>query len=135
MRMLAAGLATFLVCATAHAQHAATPVEAFGRLPAIADAAISPDGSKVAVLTSAETGSTAIAVYDLEQGRRVYAIGGPEEGQLRGVGWADDTHLSYIVSRAFAPGEVLPSLRSASPASAIWSKCCARKRRCTDRKA
>jgi len=109
MRMLAFGLAAFLICASAHAQQAAPPsVEAFGRLPAIADAAISPDGSKVALITTSETGSTAIAVFDLDQGRRVFAIGAPEEGQLRAVGWADDGHVRYVVSRAFAPGQVLP---------------------------
>jgi dipeptidyl aminopeptidase/acylaminoacyl peptidase len=108
MRAMALGLASLLVCASAHAQSTPPAVEAFGRLPAIADAAISPDGTRVALLTTAETGATAIAIYDLEQNRRIYAVGGPEEGQLRGVGWADDTHISYVVTRAFAPGEVLP---------------------------
>jgi dipeptidyl aminopeptidase/acylaminoacyl peptidase len=109
MRAILLALSLVALAAPAWAQGAPPPVEAFGRLPAIADAAISPDGSKVALLMNARDGSTGISVIDLEQGRNIYTAGAPEESELRAVGWADDTHVSYIVTRAMRPDEILPA--------------------------
>lgn len=101
--------AALLCVASAHAQTAAPPpIEAFGRLPAVADAALSPDGSKVALALTSSTGS-AIRVIDVGAGSVGYTGGVDEDTQLRGVGWASDTHVSFRVSRTFHPGEILPA--------------------------
>src|SRR5690606_2432906 len=70
MRILAFCLAALAAVGVSCAQEMPS-VEAFGRLPAIADAAISPDGSKVALITSDERGATAIVVHDLDRGQRL----------------------------------------------------------------
>lgn len=84
------------------------PAEYFGRLPAVADAAISPDGRRVALALNSAAGEAAIVVVDLDgDGRRSgYRVG--ESLQLRGVGWADNERVSWLVSQTFRPGEVLP---------------------------
>ncbi len=106
MRWSAAAV-TALALFSANAVAQPAPVEAYGNLPAIADAAISPDGSKVA-LALFDSGRSGIVVHDLNQQRRVFQIGVGEDQQLRGVGWADDGRLTYVISRTFHPGQVLP---------------------------
>jgi dipeptidyl aminopeptidase/acylaminoacyl peptidase len=84
------------------------PVEAFGRLPAVLDAAISPDGTKVAIART-EGAISAVEVYDLERNESIALSRVAEEGvRLRAVGWADDQRVSLVVSRTFHPREVLP---------------------------
>ena len=83
------------------------PVEAFGRLPAVSDAALSPDGSKI-VLARFEGGSAQVRVIDIDRRSIVYAAQMGDRDRLRGVGWADDGRVSFIASRAVRPGEVLP---------------------------
>ncbi|HVK80046.1 MAG TPA: hypothetical protein VM915_05485, partial [Verrucomicrobiae bacterium] len=107
MRIFVYFIAALAVIGVAHAQ-TPPPVEAFGRLPVIADAAMSPDGSKVAMIATDEDGAAAIVVHDLDRAQRVFGVMGPREGQLRGVGWASDTQVSFLISRAVAPGAVLP---------------------------
>ena len=97
-----------LLASPARAQDAPPPAEAFGRLPAIADAAISPDGSKIALAMSAPEGAF-IHVFDLDARSSVYRAAVPEDTQLRGIGWADDGRVSFLISRTFHPGSVLPS--------------------------
>jgi dipeptidyl aminopeptidase/acylaminoacyl peptidase len=92
----------------ARAQATPPPVEAFGRLPAVADAAISPDGSKVALAMS-QGDAAIINVVDLNQRTRIYAGLLDENSQLRAIDWAADDLVSYVVSRTYHPGEVLPS--------------------------
>jgi hypothetical protein len=104
--------AVVLACAlafsvAAHAQ-APLPIEAFGRLPAITDAALSPDGGRVALAISRTDGSSYINVFDLAERRSVFSAGVQEDTQLRGVGWADDGHVSFIINQTFHPGRVLP---------------------------
>ena len=53
--------------------------------------------------------ASAIRVVDLNAGRVVYTGSVDEDTQLRGVGWADDGRVSFVVSRTFHPGEVLPA--------------------------
>jgi len=106
MRALALGLASLLLCATAQAQTAPPAVEAFGRLPAIADAAISPDGSKLVVATQIGDVS-AMDIYDLNTNQRIGVVSidqraqrqGERRTQLRGVGWADDGRITFDVSQ------------------------------------
>jgi dipeptidyl aminopeptidase/acylaminoacyl peptidase len=83
------------------------PVEAFGRVPAVSDAAISPDGTKVALALNDNNGA-AVSVYDLTQQQAVFTARAGERQELRSVGWADDNHVSLVVTRAMRPDEVLP---------------------------
>jgi dipeptidyl aminopeptidase/acylaminoacyl peptidase len=85
------------------------PVEAFGRLPAIADVAISPDGRRIAVAASTASGDGVILIVTIDDPnaeRPRYGVG--ERTTLRGVGWADDERVTYLISQTFQPGQVLP---------------------------
>ena len=97
----------FALAAPAHAQDAPPPVEAFGHLPVVEAAAISPDGTKVA-LGMSQGEDAFINVVDLAQRRPVYTGAVDSNTDLRDVGWADDTHVSLVMSRTFLPGAVLP---------------------------
>src|SRR5262245_62150995 len=98
----------FCIAPRANAQSSAPlPVEAFGSLPAIADAAISPDGSKVALAT-AISGTPAVSVIDLAASRPVYSGRIADESELRSVGWASDNYVIYRITRTLHPGAVLP---------------------------
>jgi dipeptidyl aminopeptidase/acylaminoacyl peptidase len=98
-------VAAFAWAASAAAQTSPPPVEAFGALPRIADAAISPDGSKLVVATQVGDVS-AMDIYDLNTNQRLGAVSvdrraqsqGVRRTQLRGVGWADDGHITFDVS-------------------------------------
>lgn len=108
MLALAACVAVLGFAAPAIAQ-APPPVEAFGRLPAIADVAISPDGRRFAVAASTASGDGVILIVTIDDPnaeRRRYGVG--ERMTLRGVGWADDERVTYQVSQTFQPGQVLP---------------------------
>ncbi len=107
MRGFAGGLAALaLFSAAALAQP--IPVEAYGRLPALSAASISPDGRKVA-LAVFEDGRSIIRVIDIGERQVVYRAEVGEDQQLRDVGWADDGRVTYLVSHTFRPGEVLPA--------------------------
>jgi dipeptidyl aminopeptidase/acylaminoacyl peptidase len=101
-----AALACFAVPAVA--QEAPPSVEAFGRLPLVAGAAISPDGSKVA-LAMTQDGRPIVNVIDLAERSSVFAAAVQEDSQLRGVSWADDRRVAFVMSRTVAPGMVLPA--------------------------
>ena len=90
------------------AAQTAPPAEVFGRLPAIADAAISPDGSKVALAMSGPD-SAFIDVVDLDARATVLRAAVSDQARLRGVGWADERRISFLISQTFQPGRVLPS--------------------------
>ncbi len=107
MRMVAGMLAALCLCA-ASAWAQVPPVEAYGRLPAVSDAAISPDGSKI-VLARFENGRAQVQVIDIARRAMVYAGLVGDDERLRGVGWADDGRVSFIASRALRPGDVLPN--------------------------
>jgi dipeptidyl aminopeptidase/acylaminoacyl peptidase len=91
---LAAALTAFaLVAFPAHA----APLEAYGRLPAIEDAAISPDGSKLSLIVS-DGRARKVAVRDLASGS-THVLDGQGE-KLRGLTWADNNHLLISASGA-----------------------------------
>lgn len=97
-----------VIVAPAFAQQASPPVEVFGRLPAVADVAISPDGSKIAIARF-EHGEGALLVFDLDRNENVSGMRwGDNEDRLRSVGWADDQHVKFSVSITLRPGQVLP---------------------------
>ncbi|MBX3561067.1 MAG: S9 family peptidase [Sphingomonas sp.] len=76
-------------------------------MPAIADAAISPSGNRVALATSAADGAF-IHVVDLDARQIVLRASVPDHSRLRSVGWADDGRVTFEISRTFRPGSVLP---------------------------
>ena len=90
------------------------PAEAYGRLPEISDAALSPDGTKVVLAVSDATGLQAYKVHATNDGSllRVAPVGGvgreEERTVLRSVGWASDAYLSYLMSATFRADRVLP---------------------------
>lgn len=103
--VLVAGVAGLVLAAPATAQ---TPPEAFGRLPAVADAAISPDGRRVALATSQEDGRAGVLIVNLDQTSERTGYGVGEDMQLRAVAWADNERVAYLINQTFQPGQVLP---------------------------
>ncbi len=105
LRTLTGSIACLVLAATAHAQ--TPPVEAFGRLPMVSSVEISPDGSRLAIALQ-QNGAAGLRVFDLAQGRNTYGAAMDDGDQLRSVGWADDGRVSYLLSHAYQPNEVLP---------------------------
>lgn len=98
------------------------PVEAYGRLPYARDAAMSPDGANVALLMY-PGGHPVINVFNIDQGRIARSIRLPDETKLRDIGWADDAHVSFLASRTYAPGDLMPegwSFRGAPTHIEYW---------------
>lgn len=107
MRWIAVIACSFAAWSSAAWAQQAAPVEAFGRLPAVLDAAISPDGSKVA-LARTEGIFSVVQVIDIDRGESI-ALTRVEQGvRLRGVSWADDERVSLLISRTFHPNAILP---------------------------
>ena len=90
------------------------PVEAYGRLPAITYAAISPDGTKVVVAHTTVEGAQAFRVLSTATGALVTGAKIGDQGTeaersvLRSVGWADDTHPTFLLSATFRTNRILP---------------------------
>ena len=91
--LIIAGIAAL----AAQAAHAAPPpASAFGRLPQVQDAAISPDGSRIALLgADGERQTVSIVPVDGAQGAKV-DIG---KGEARNVRWAGDDYVLVRTSR------------------------------------
>jgi dipeptidyl aminopeptidase/acylaminoacyl peptidase len=79
----------------------AVPLEAFGRLPSLEDAALSPDGASIAFVTTTQN-QRLIVIYSLKEHR---LLGGVRIGdqKVRSVGWADDSQLLLTTSSAGIP--------------------------------
>jgi dipeptidyl aminopeptidase/acylaminoacyl peptidase len=86
--------ALLLWAAAASAAGAPPPASAFGRLPAIDDAAISADGAKVAMLAAAADHRLVI-IAPVDGQQAVTADIGPAE--VRGISWAGN---SYVLVRS-----------------------------------
>lgn len=96
---LCAMISVIALGAPALAQTGALPVESYGRLPAVIDTAISPDGQRVAVAVSGD-GVTGFQIINLQSGRTEHNYQTPSEISLRGVGWGDSEHALMVVSGA-----------------------------------
>src|SRR5689334_12888334 len=108
MLRLAFAVAAFAACLIAWPALAdPPPAEDYGRLPAATDAAISPDGTKVA-LASFDNGRPHVRVLDLVRRGIMYDGALDAEGRLESVGWIDDTHVSLRVKWTLSPGAALP---------------------------
>jgi dipeptidyl aminopeptidase/acylaminoacyl peptidase len=106
-----------IACMCVHAAQAATlpPVEAYGRLPAIGDAELSPDGKRVALLVGYEYRSTepdreltSVSIIDIDSGKVVQTLAPPPKNNLRGVGWADDKRPYYFISGTGHARDIMP---------------------------
>jgi dipeptidyl aminopeptidase/acylaminoacyl peptidase len=80
---------------------AAAPLETYGRLPSLEDAALSPDGTSIAFVRTAEE-QRLIVIYSLKERR---FLGGVRIGnqKLRSVQWADDSQLLLTTSTTGTP--------------------------------
>lgn len=109
MRKLAqlACVAALFVAASASAQTALPPVEAYGRLPAISGAAISPDGTRLALAISSND-LTAIRIFNLQTNAAEHTFTSPEGFTLRAVSWADDERAIFIVTQTVRVAGLLP---------------------------
>ena len=98
MKKLMAGRTAVLVAACMPALIAgaarAAPLEAYGRLPAMDQVAISPDGSKIAFAQSIN-GKTAVVVDQLSPASVVLNLP-PSDLPVRALIWADATHLLVV---------------------------------------
>jgi dipeptidyl aminopeptidase/acylaminoacyl peptidase len=93
LAVAACALAT-IVCLPLDAH--ATPLEVYGRLPAIEDVALSPDGTRLAfVRTKGEARN--IVVVSLPEGRPISNVQMGDH-KLRGITWADSQHLLITTS-------------------------------------
>ncbi len=114
--VLAAGV---LVASTAWAQSVATTglrasAEAYGRLPAVSDAAISPDGRRIALAESNAAGLAWVSVTNLDNPSERTTYGLSNRTQLRSVGWIDDNFVSFVIDRTYRI-EQIPL-----PAGMVW---------------
>ena len=82
--------------ANAQADYPRPPLEAYGALPQISDAEISPDGSRLATIANFETG-TRLAVISLEGDAPIQL--GIESSKARGIEYYDRNHLILHASK------------------------------------
>lgn len=84
----------------AHAT-AATGIDAYGRLPSIEQAALSPDGARIAFVKTTQDWRV-LAIVDLKEEK---LVGGIRLGdvKLRSVEWADDDHLLLTTASSEMP--------------------------------
>ena len=104
---LATVFAFAFACASAQVSQGASPppAEAYGRLPAVGDAALSPDGKRVAVSVGYEYSAsepdrelTALRVIEIDTGKVEHTLAPPLKNTLRGVGWTDERRAYYYIS-------------------------------------
>ena len=114
VRTLIVAFACTCVCAVQAAPP--PPVEAYGRLPAIGSAALSPDGKRVALSVgyeyrSSEPGRelTSLSIIDIDTGKLERTLAPPPKNTLRGVGWADDKRTYYYVSGTGRARDLMPA--------------------------
>ena len=111
-------LTIVFACMCAHVAQGAPPppAEAYGRLPAIGSAQLSPDGKKVAVSVGYEYRSTepdreltSLSIIDIDTGKVEHTLAPPPKNTLRGVGWADEKRPYYFVSGTVRARDLMPA--------------------------
>ncbi|WP_334162025.1 alpha/beta hydrolase family protein [Phenylobacterium sp.] len=90
-----------VLAALVAAPAAAAPLEAYGKLPTIEDAAISPSGHAVAVIVS-DGQKRVVAVQELATGRFLMRVGAGSV-KVRDVRWAGDKHVIVVATATGAP--------------------------------
>jgi len=110
-------LVTAVACMCVGVAHGASPppAEAYGRLPAIGSAALSPDGKRVAVEVGYEYRAaepdrelTSLSVIEIDTGKVEQTLTPPPKNTLRGVGWADEKRPYYNISGTMHVRDLLP---------------------------
>jgi acetyl esterase/lipase len=111
---LLAGLAALAFSQAAAAQP--PPAEAYGRLPAIGDAAISPDGTRLAIsvglqyrASEPDRDLTALRMVNIDTGAIEHTLAPPQANTFRWVGWADERRAIYYISATVRPGNLVPT--------------------------
>ena len=109
-------LAALAVLLAATSAAAPPPVEAYGRFPAIGDAALSPDGKRLAMTVGYEfqkadpsRESNVFRVLNIDTGAFEHTMAPLPGNKLRGAGWADDRRPYYVISRAANIHDIVPS--------------------------
>ena len=93
------GITTLLGALSAHAEYPQPPLEAYGALPQISSAEISPDGTKVAAIANFGEVTRAIII---ETGVGVTQQIGIEESKARGVEFYDNDHIILRASETIS---------------------------------
>jgi dipeptidyl aminopeptidase/acylaminoacyl peptidase len=104
-------------CAVAvRASDAPPPPEAYGRLPAIGSASMSPDGKRIAFSVGYEFRSaepdrelTAFRVLNIDTGKFEQTMAAPQGNTLRGAGWADEKRPYYFISSTGFTRDAMPA--------------------------
>jgi dipeptidyl aminopeptidase/acylaminoacyl peptidase len=88
------------------------PAEAYGRLPAIGSAALSPDGKRLALALGFEYQAarpdselTALRIVNIDTGKIEHTLAPPPNNTMRDAGWADERRPYYILSESTHLGE------------------------------
>ena len=97
-RMMGAVLAVSLTLTSilAQAREPSAPLSAYGHLPSLEDAAISPDGTRLAFVKTSDN-SRSLLIVDLATSK---VLGGAHAGntKLRDVFWQDNDQILAVVS-------------------------------------
>lgn len=86
------------------AAHAA-PLEAYGKLPSIEDASLSPSGTRVAVIAT-DGENRGVGVQELAT-RKLILRAPAGATKVRAVKWVDDDHLLIVMSSTAQPMDVI----------------------------
>lgn len=91
------------------------PVEAYGRLPAVDSAALSPDGKRVALTVGYEYSTaapdrelTSLSIIDIDTGKVEHTLAPPLKNTLRDAAWADEKRPYYIISVTMRAKDLMP---------------------------
>jgi dipeptidyl aminopeptidase/acylaminoacyl peptidase len=98
------GLMILLTCACAVGADAPPSIDTYGRLPALEDLALSPDGSRLAFVKTVDD-KRLLSVVSLAD-KKLLGVLGVGDAKLRGLEWADDEDLMIIASVTAAPMDV-----------------------------
>lgn len=109
IRLAAAALAACMfVFGSLAAAQTPPPVEAYGRLPAVSDVAIAPNGQRLAI-AAFQDGRSQVRILNIASGAVERVSVAPPGTKLRGVSWADDERVIFYASAAIDPRDIMPS--------------------------
>ena len=94
-------LCLLLLSGLAASASAGTPLDAYGRLPSIEQAVLSPDGSTIAFVQTTQDWRV-LAIIDLNASKVVGATRVGDQ-KVRSVEWADDDHLLVTIASSAMP--------------------------------
>lgn len=114
--IIVAAVTTAVVTGAVHAAEPPPPVEAYGRLPAIGSASMSPDGKRLALSVGYEFKAdepdrelTAFQVLNIDSGVFEQTLAAPKGTTLRGAGWADERRPYYYISTTGFTSDAMPA--------------------------